>query len=323
MKIYYDSLQEGIWFQGLHPALDGVPLLSFSQIESPLLKQVLAYDRPDIILADSANPKSTRQVPILVIERTTEVPSGHNVGQRFGRLVAAAQARVPAVYFGPYAAYKHGGATQGPRYMNLRLFYALDKMATIEDTAITTINWPVDKDYELIQLPIKDARVKEYLEMFFNLYRTHGLPNMLRHIMNSTFQKQRDDERNQFTLKEVARPKEYDLPPGSVTIGRRESISVLATQNPGNLRCREVVFYNIGMRYVRSDPYTGMALLYSYLYCGGMKQRVKDLILYFPNITKAMWRTTADGRSRKDIRLYKLAADGILFSDGYLPKESL
>ena len=109
-EIYYDDLQEGMWFKSLNPSFGEAvlhPITGASSV-NPALAPVLQYDRPDIVLTDSGKP-------ILVIERTVEVPSGHNVGQRFARLAAAAQAKIPLVYFGPYAAYKHGGETQGPR----------------------------------------------------------------------------------------------------------------------------------------------------------------------------------------------------------------
>src|SRR2546427_4166797 len=159
--IYYDSVQEGQWFQRLHPALAAAELRPFpSQDAPPGLAKVLAYDRPDIVLADSDRP-------VLVVERTVEVPSGHNVGQRFARLAAGAQLRIPVVYFGPYAAFKHGGETRGPRYMNLRLFHAIQKAEEIEKTVITTINWPVNKDIEIVRAPDKDDRTKDYAQLLF------------------------------------------------------------------------------------------------------------------------------------------------------------
>lgn len=314
LKIYYDSIQEGAWFKELHPILHDATLHPFPNENSapPSLKKVLSYDRPDIILADDN--------PILVLERTVEVPSGHNVGQRFARLVAAAQMRIPILYFGPYAAYKHGGQTQGPRYMNLRLFYALSSLAKIENTAVTAINWPVDENYEIIKTPSKDRRLRIYLDLFFDLYHAYNLPGMLVHIMNSPFEQEQEKERRAFISREVVRPKEYDSPPGSVTIAPSESIRELNAQRPETLSCRETVLYKVGMTYIRSDPYTGMAMLYSYLYCGGLQNRVRNLVLHFPNITHEMWQSAVNSPSRKDVRLYKLTADGILFSNKYVPK---
>src|SRR4051794_12663239 len=101
--IYADELHEGEWFKSLHPALAEAaeePLTGAVE-RNPKVAAALAYDRPDILLAD-ANGE-----PILVVERTIEVPSGHNVGQRYARLAAASEARVPLVYFGPYVAVKH------------------------------------------------------------------------------------------------------------------------------------------------------------------------------------------------------------------------
>ena len=79
--ILYDEPQEADWFRNLHPDLvDADESTITNAVVNP---DVLAYDRPDIVLLDD-------QQPILVVEETVEVPSGHNVGQRFARLAAAA-----------------------------------------------------------------------------------------------------------------------------------------------------------------------------------------------------------------------------------------
>src|SRR4051794_3543893 len=105
--VLYDEPQEAAWFKRLHPKLTDVPEVSISEARGwRSVTKVLAYDRPDIVLLQNDRP-------ILVVEETVEVPSGHNVGQRFARLAAAAEHAVPAVYFGPYAAKKHGGETAG------------------------------------------------------------------------------------------------------------------------------------------------------------------------------------------------------------------
>jgi len=318
MEIYYDSIQEGIWFKGLSENLEDSILLPFPPRNKcpDWLVDVLSLDRPDIVLVD-------KEQPILVLERTTEVPSGHNVGQRFGRLVAAAIKQIPAIYFGPYMAYKHGGKTQGPRYMNLRLFYALNEVAKIESTAITTINWPVDKNCEIIQTANKDDRMRIYLDLFFRAYFYVELREMCRILMDSDFEKGQQAERNEFKKTKVVDAAQYDSPPPSVIIASWELIQELSSWSPTNLIRGNVVFYNVGMKYIRSDPYAGSALLYSYLYCGGLRNRTKDFILYFPNISIAMWSDASQKGGRKDIRMFKIVADGILFKDGYLPSSEL
>lgn len=319
MEIFFDSIQEGIWFRSLHPKLNDAILSPFPlQPDMPeLLSNVLAYDKPDIVLKDQGKP-------ILVIERTIEVPSGHNVGQRFARLAAAAQMRIPVVYFGPYAAYKHGGSTQGPRYMNLRLFQALKNLASIEKAAVSTINWPVDEGYEIIQNPSKDIRMKDYLALFFDLYPKLYWDDLIQAIKTSEFEQEQEAERKIFISTHVVNPAQYDDPPSSVSIGHSSMLPELHNADISNLKRFETVLYKIGMRYIRPDPYTGMSILYLYLYCSGMRNRTRNLVLHFPKISKEKWQTTAKSSpERKDIKLFRLAADGILFSDGYLPKSAL
>ena len=100
-EIFCDSLQEGLWFKKLNNSFSEARLVVIPNSQKGQQKygidKVLQYDRPDIVLKDNDDV-------IFVLERTVEVPSGHNVGQRFGRLVAAAKERIPVVYFGPYMA---------------------------------------------------------------------------------------------------------------------------------------------------------------------------------------------------------------------------
>lgn len=316
MEVFYDSYPEGMWFRGLHERLEGAEMYPFPPpaAQPEWLKNVLSLDRPDIVLVDD-------EQPILVLERTIEVPSGHNVGQRFARLVAAARCQVPAVYFGPYAAYKHGGVTAGPRYMNLRLFYAIQQMVQIEHTAISTIRWPVDADYEIIQTPAKDVEVVEYLQLFFDLYDGYGVPGLIPHLMSSPFEIALEKERQEFIEAEVVNSEQYDGPPASVAIGSTAALVAAGADAPP---LQETVLYQIGMNYIRSDPYTGMAMLYSYLYCGGIDERTRNLVLSLPGITIDTWRSATDRTpNAKHIRLYQYIADGIMFADGYLPRAAL
>lgn len=312
MKIYYDSLQEGQWFKGLHPFFEDAELLPINgnNGENSPLSKALEYDRPDIILTD-------KDEPILVIERTIEVPTGHNVGQRFARLAAAAEARIPLVYFGPYMARKHGGATEGPRYMNLRLFYTLDILAQLNKTAVTTINWPVDDYCELLRTPEKDARMKEYIKLFLAEYKKRGLKGINEALLGSSFQTEQAEEREKFINEYVRSPGGYDTPPPSVSIVDVKDFIKQREVDPSILHgIEEVVFYNVGMRYVRSDPYTGTGMLYRYLYVLGEKMKKRALVLHFPHITQTLWEEASKSGKRKDVRLFKHIADFIVLKDG-------
>lgn len=315
--ILYDEPHEAVWFRSLHPALRDAQEQSIDEaVRWPAVQKVLAYDRPDIVLLDHGKP-------ILVIEETTEVPSGHNVGQRFARIAAAAENGVPCVYFGPYVAKKHGGETAGPRYMNVRLFHSLDAMERTTKTAVTTINWPVDDRCEVRRDDAKDDQMREYLAMFIEAYATRGMDGLSETILRSQVHEKLIRERDEFVRTMIRRPEQYDNPPNSVDFisiddfKRRHPFAV--SPFPGHVR--EVVLYNVGMRYIRSDPYTGMAMLYHYLYVA--ENRHRCLVLWFPNITQAMWRQAARNPNRKDIRMFRVAADAIAFSDGLVKRSDL
>lgn len=315
LTIYADDLQEGIWFQELDEHLKNASIVTIPSKKADIAKEglgdFLKYDRPDIILKDGDEV-------ILVLERTVEVPSGHNVGQRYGRLVAAAMKRVPVVYFGPYAAYKHGGNTAGPRWMNLRLFYSLDNLAEEYDTAITTIRWPVDDRYEVVKNPTKDKQMKEYLELFFDYYDSHGFDGLTEYIRDSELQKRLLQKRQEFIDNEIANSEQYDAPPDSVV-----HYAVVSLENEFGIDTDleeddEVYLYNVGMRSIRSDPYTGMAALYTYLYCGDDD---KHLILHFPEIHSDDWYKLR--KNTKTYRMYKEFSEGIIFLDGFKLKDDL
>jgi hypothetical protein len=315
--IYADELHEGDWFRELHPRLSDAreEEITGAVQRNPRLESVLLYDRPDIVLTDG------RDEPVLVVERTVEVPSGHNVGQRFARLAAAAEARVPVVYFGPYVARKHGGITAGPRFVNLRLFAALDHVATVNKSAVTCINWPVDSNFEIVRLPFKDDRLRDYLDLFFTAFADRERADVNATIRASTFELEQRRERQSFTST-LRRAGDYDSPPQSVQVETGQTVASRLAQSQ-LAEFTEVVLYNVGMRNIRSDPYTGMAMLYRYLYVLGVSAN-RALVLHFPHVTVDMWRTAAVSGKRKDVRLFRIAADGIVFSDGtYLSRDML
>jgi len=317
--ILYDEPHEADWFRALHPDLSDAQEEAITAAKDwEHVRGVLAYDRPDIVLLD-------RGIPILVVEETVEVPSGHNVGQRFARIAAAAEAGVPCLYFGPYAAKKHGGATAGPRYMNLRLFHALDAMVRVTKTAITTINWPVDVQYEVRRDATKDHDVREYVATFLAIYNRIGnLRGVSAALMESEIQSRMLTERDAFIRDSVRDPEQYDGPPDSVElISMQEFHQRLASEWRDILprEKNEVALYNVGMTYIRSDPYTGMAILYRYHYI--LEHPGRMLVLWFPHISEKMWREVAARGNRKDIRLFRIAADAILFADKLIPRAAL
>ena len=317
LSILYDEPQEAAWFRALHPDLAGAEEEAISVAESrPGVQGVLAYDRPDIVLLD-------RGTPILVVEETVEVPSGHNVGQRFARIAASAECGVPFLYFGPYVAKKHGGDTAGPRYVNVRLFHALDIMVRSTKSAITTVNWPVDGSYEVRRDGSKDQDVREYMATFFDSYAKDGLRGVSIALLASNTHRRLIAERDAFVANSIRQPEQYDRPPPSVMVLPRSEFRRRFGSSADRLSesVREIVLYKVGMNRIRSDPYTGMAMLYKYLYT--VEHPSRALVLWFPNITSASWRRAAASGPRKDVRLYRITAAAILFSDLLLLTDQL
>lgn len=315
--ILYDEAQEVECFRSLNPDLADAGEAAITEAKNwPGVRNVLAYDRPDIVLIDGDRP-------ILVVEETVEVPSGHNVGQRFARIAAAAETGVPALYFGPYVAKKHGGITAGPRYMNARLFLALDAMERITGTSVTTINWPVDAQSEVRRDQAKDADVQEYIEAFLALYkRQRNLTQLSKDILASDIHRRMVAERDYFVRTAIRNPEQYNAPPESVEILSLAAFKRQYDYAGNQLRkFADMAIYKIGMNYIRSDPYTGMSMLYRYLYV--LENPARALVLWFPNITHAMWREAAANTKRKDVRLFRIAADAILFTDKLVPREYL
>lgn len=314
-QVFCDSIQEGMWFKGLNPDFKDAELMIIPTTQREQerygIDRVLQYDRPDIILKDY-------DAVIFVLERTKEVPSGHNVGQRFGRLVAAAKERIPVVYFGPYMAYKHGGATAGPRYMNLRLFYSLQNVSEYYNTAVTTINWPVDTHCEVLMTAEKDYRLKEYMNLFLQYYHLCGLSGLTEHIKESAFQNEQYEEQAHFAESQIQDPGQYDNPPDSVEIMDRRQFERIYCRLPNiPLDIRRVELYHVGMTSIRSDPYSGMAALYHYLY--GSDDLIQ--VLHFPCIDFEEWRHL--GRTTKTYRMFKEFSDAILFADGLVYQKDL
>jgi hypothetical protein len=145
LQIFCDDNLEGNWFRSLCTSLNNIPLnpIRSRGQNPPYIEKLLRYDVPDIILVEN-------EVPKLILEKTREVPTGHNVGQRFGRLVNAAEEGVMVIFFLPFIARKHGKHSS-VCYIPARLFTALQKMEVIHQVPVLAINWPSDSSYELMR----------------------------------------------------------------------------------------------------------------------------------------------------------------------------
>lgn len=317
VHIYYDDLQEGKWFAGLSPYLSKVPLTNISSRGSnPLfIEKLLRYDRPDIVLVIDEEPK-------LVVEKTSEVPTGHNMGQRFGRMVNAVEEGVMVAYFLPFKAMKHGRYAN-LCYVNARLFEAFRTMEALHKVPVLAINWPCDNNYELIRDGSEDAQMKRLVNELFRANFDYEKVPVLTRIRRRM--RQEYEER----VKETPR---YKMPPRTVSIVK--TAGFLKVNRAGMtkdeklpaafLGREETVTYRFNMtpeKCRREDPYTGTQFIYDYIWCRNgphPRDKFRNLVLMAPLVSKQRWLKANPDNPKRKSSVYYVTADVILLSDGII-----
>lgn len=312
--VYADNYIEADWFNGLTPRLKGskVQILRDRGKNPPKIDDLLKYDRPDIILSIGGEPR-------LVLEKTREVPTGHNVGQRVARLVRAVERSIPTIKFFPFDAKKHG-TYAAVCNLNIRLLKAFERMSAIHGAPVLAVNWPADEDGELIEGGPENERVAAIVD---DLIRTNFLPTCPQVL------KQQEYLRTEYERRLKRFPK-YALPPG-------DSVSIVETASlvkdwPGGvspavkplLTRKKSVVYQMKMtpeKCRREDPYTGTQFIYDYLWCRSgpdPADKQSNLVLHFPLLTKAHWHVmNPNDPMRKSCNWY-LTANALVFRDGVI-----
>ena len=310
--VYNDNAIEASWFKDLHPSFENLKskdILGRGQ-NPPVVENLVQYDRPDIILTDGSKA-------LLVIEKTREVPTGHNVGQRVARLVRAVEDQIPTIIFFPFDAKKHGTHSSICN-LNIRLFLAFERMWDIHQCPIIALNWIADSDGELINDGAEDDEVKSVIEDFvasgFNI-------NCSRF---TSVRKQMDLDYK----RRLARRSQYGDPPPSVTFNHTLNFlnnlgfNINQSEKDSLLKHKMSLVYLICMteeKCKRQDPYTGTQFIYDYAYCRiGTRpaDKKKNLILHFPKIKKKVWdKKNPNDPNSKSCNWY-LVANAFIFSDG-------
>jgi len=318
MIIYYDDLQEGEWFRDLSPLLHTVPIRPIGRRNTnpSAIERLLRYDRPDIILIADNEPR-------LVVEKTSEVPTGHNVGQRFGRFANAVEEQVMVVFFLPFVAMKHGRYA-GVCYIPARFFMALEKMEEIHGIPVLAVNWPCDDRFELVRDGSQDEAMKGLVDELvingFNYSRVKIIDE-LRDVMK----KMRAERSSIQPL--TAKP-----PPSVRTQKTRDYVDYLKRVFPKDtealpkncLRREDTLIYRLGMtpqKCRREDPYTGTQFIYDYIWCrSGPKPSDKhaNLVLEVPLVSKRRWLEANPNDPTRKSSVYYATADFIVLKDGLI-----
>ncbi len=105
------------------------------------LKSILYLDSPDLIVELNGDP-------IVAIEVTREAGTGHNVFQRFARIAAAVENRVPAMYIYPKAVYI--SRISGARWdlINPNVYLALERLMRIYNIPALLYHYPSEYSEE-------------------------------------------------------------------------------------------------------------------------------------------------------------------------------
>ena len=307
--IFYDSLTEATWFQELSPQLNGADFQLIQQRgQNPqVIEELVMYDKPDIILLHDDEPE-------LVLEKTTEVPTGHNVGQRFARLVRAIEHGVLTIYYFPYDARKHG-LHSSICNLNIRLIMACLNIEQIHGVPLITVNWPTDQEGELTTDGTENERVSDLINNCIEHGFNDGAPEVASQLRQM---------RDEYNRRLRAFPKYGGLPPSVIEYATSDFCRGFNIANAPEdfLERRNTYVYTMDMspeKCKRQDPYTGTQFIYDYMVCRegpSPAEKKNNLVLRFPSLTRDIWFEKNPNDSNTKSCNWYLTANALLFRDG-------
>jgi len=316
-QIWSDNELEAEWFKSLDKRLGSSSTFVIQRRGSnpQIIDQLVEYDRPDIILLDCEG------TPVLVLEKTREVPTGHNVGQRVARLIRAAEFGLPTFFFLPFDARKHGKHTSMCT-INVRLIKALLRAGEVHQCPVLPVNWPCDENGELIINGAENLEISRLVEATLDSY--NGLST---NVLNAHTARMEIELEN----RKSAYPPYGELPKSAQILNTQkfiDSVGLLHDPNAFHLLSRlESLVYKIEMtpdKCKRQDPYTGMQFIYDYGWLRDgptPKDRHTNLILHVPMVDLETWvLSNPEDYNTKSCNWY-LIADAIVLSDGIIPIE--
>jgi hypothetical protein len=319
LQIFSDDEHEGKWFQNLTPLLNSASIIILKKRgeNPPHIEKLLRYDRPDIILIKDERP-------VLVLEKTREVPTGHNVGQRFGRLVNSAEEGVLTIFYVPFVAKKHG-TYASICYVPARLFLSLQKMEEIHKIPILAVNWPSD----------------EYGELIHDGTEQEELSELVAELLKKDFNYSKCDAITKIQEKMISQIKSLDpktiTPPTSVSFENTSEYGKYLSENFSSdfseiperfwKRNKTLIYKNkmTEENCRREDPYTGQQFIYDYMECRSgaeVTDKHTNLVLKCPVISKKRWLEANPNKNTRKSALWYATADLIELKDGLLFPES-
>lgn len=315
-EVFIDALTEGEWFRSLSPELSNSELVTYQNTTNEVVEELTKYERPDIILLKNGDP-------VLVVEKTSHVPTGENTLQRVARMVSAARRGVPGLFYTPYAKIKgdEGSAGRGKCNLNYRFIEALRRIGEHHDTAMLIPPWPYDEDYHLVRDGSEDDLVSAFVDQYLNNGCDADVPAA--------------DRIRKETEKEVDRIldeyPQYKSPPGKIDIVSTQNFLERISGKSGlkelderfDDRNETVVVKNdmSPSSCARVDPYGGAQFAYDYLYCRtdqATYDRERNLVIQVPRVTKDRWLEANPYKPQNKSSLWYECADVIELKDSIL-----
>ncbi len=262
------------------------------------LKRILRLDKPDLILTIDVGSIA---VPIVSIELTTTTPQSQHAKQRVPRVVAAAEADIPAIYVIPGRKLSKGSMYRlGPD-----LYLGLKKIRNINDVPIFIYEWPDTGGHLQFdahfpnQPPLSAPAIVAALHVISELISLK-LSGSERHTVFS----------NPFIAAELAKQDAIAATATNMVVGNYGTLQKISTANlsaflssntqmnatrinqtvgalPQRIVSRDMtlVFKPAGRLFEHAnDPYSGMLAFFDYAFCRigrGVEDRHMNLV-YMP-----------------------------------------
>lgn len=261
------------------------------------LKRILRLDKPDIILTAEIGGVD---VPMVSIEVTTTTPQSQHAKQRVPRIVAAAEADVPAIYIIP-GKKKSGGSNYS---LGADLYWGLQKIRHINFIPNFIFEWP-DSNGDLIfdnvypqQPPLSNSRITDMFKMVRIILQNRLSGNQVRALFSDTtinIELSHQDAKashanvkvsNFDTLIEIPTLSLHDYLVNNTNM-KASKITETIGKLPKRILAREntLIFKPQGRLFDHAnDPYSGMLSFFDYAFCRfgrNIDEREKNLI-YMP-----------------------------------------
>lgn len=256
------------------------------------LKKILYLDAPDIIVELDGEP-------IFSFEDSKEAGTGHNVFQRFARLAAAAENKIPAFYLYPEAVIisRESAGTCKWDVLNPLIFKALNRLMEIYDTPALLFYYPSyyqcckdklqselkqlkhkglklnEDDLKYATCPVIDSEISNMFSLMDELISS--VISKGHQAVTDCLKKQSFSNRRNWHSSEYCRMTQTDeLSPITSTIKLPTSAVLKYIQKNTGIQIadsiiharRETIIYRVNANF-RGDPYPGALAALDYLLC--------------------------------------------------------